>query len=138
MPFISGRCTSSIDPQITGLAPDPSAIPCLTVDSAGNTIDNGTCAYGTESYTGFGNAQNGSERAPGYRQVDLSAFKVLHITESHTLELRGDAFNAFNIASYGAPNASLAAYRPTTPGFGLITSTSSSQRVMQVSLHYKF
>jgi hypothetical protein len=117
---------------------DPSAIPCLTVDAAGNTIDNGSCAYGTESYTGFGNAQNGSERAPGYRQIDLSAFKTFHITESHTLELRGDAFNAFNIASYGPPNASLTSYRPTTPGFGLITSTNSTQRVMQVSLHYKF
>jgi hypothetical protein len=117
---------------------DPSAIPCLNYDANGNTIDNGTCAYGTESYNGFGNAQNGSERAPGFRQIDLSAFKTFHITETHTLELRGDAFNALNIASYGAPNASLTAYRPNTQGFGLITSTLSSQRVMQVSMHYKF
>jgi hypothetical protein len=117
---------------------DPSAIPCLNVDAAGNTIDNGTCAYGTESYTGFGNAQNGSERAPGYRQIDLSTFKIFHITESHTLELRGDAFNAFNIASYAPPTASLTSYRPTAPGLGLISGTNSSQRVMQVSVHYKF
>ncbi|HEY3988167.1 MAG TPA: TonB-dependent receptor [Acidobacteriaceae bacterium] len=117
---------------------DPSAVPCLTADKSGNTIDNGTCAYGTESYTGFGNTQNGSERAPGFRQIDLSAFKTFHITETHTLELRGDAFNAFNIASYGPPNASLTAYRPTTPGFGLIKTTLSSQRVMQVSMHYRF
>ncbi len=117
---------------------DPSAIPCLNYDANGNTIDNGTCAYGTESYNEFGNAQNGSERAPGFRQVDLSAFKTFHITETHTLELRGDAFNALNIASYGAPNASLTAYRPNTQGFGLITNTLSSQRVMQVSMHYKF
>lgn len=117
---------------------DASAIPCLTVDAAGNTIDNGSCAYGTESYTGFGNAQNGSERAPGYRQIDLSAFKTFHITETHTLELRGDAFNAFNIASYAPPTSSLTSYHANALGLGLISGTNSTQRVMQVSMHYKF
>lgn len=118
---------------------DQSAIPCLSYDANGNTIDNGTCAYGAESYNAFGNAQNGSERAPGYREIDLSAFKTFHITETHTLELRGDAFNAFNMASYAAPASSnVTAYRPNNPGFGLITATNSTQRVMQVSMHYKF
>lgn len=115
---------------------DPSATPCLSVDSAGNNIDNGVCAYGSESYTGFGNAQNGSERAPGYRQIDLSAFKVFTLAESHTLELRGDAFNAFNLASYSSPDSSLG--DAAIGRLGLITGTQSSQRVMQVSMHYKF
>jgi hypothetical protein len=60
------------------------------------------------------------------------------VTETHTLELRGDAFNAFNMASYGPPSASLTAYRVNNPGFGLITTTNSTQRVMQVSMHYRF
>lgn len=115
---------------------DPSATPCLSTDSAGNTIDNGSCAYGAESYTGFGNAQNGSERAPGYRQVDLSAFKTFRITDSQSLEFRGDAFNALNLASYAAPDSTLS--DAATGRLGLITSTLSSQRVMQVSLHYRF
>ncbi len=116
---------------------DPSAVPCITFDNNGDTIDNGTCAYGVESFNNFGNAQNGSERAPGFRQVDLSAFKTFKITESQTLELRGDAFNALNIASYGPPNSQLedAAYANS---FGLITNTNSSQRIMQVSMHYRF
>jgi Carboxypeptidase regulatory-like domain/TonB-dependent Receptor Plug Domain/TonB dependent receptor len=112
---------------------DPSATPCLATDANGNTIDNGTCAYGGESYTGFGNAQNGSERAPGFRQVDLSAFKTFKITEKQTLQLRGEAFNALNLASYAPPNNNL-----YSPQLGLITATNSSQRIMQVSMHYRF
>jgi len=112
---------------------DPSASPCLTTDKSGNTLDNGTCAYGGESYTQFGNAQNGSERAPGYRQVDLSAFKTFNITEGQSLQLRGEAFNALNIASYAPPNNNL-----YSPQLGLITGTNSSQRIMQVSMHYRF
>jgi hypothetical protein len=115
---------------------DPSAVPCLATDANGNTIDNGTCAYGEESYTGFGNARNGSERAPGFRNVDLSAFKTFKLANSQTLELRGEAFNALNIASYAAPNANL--YSAYSGTFGLITSTNSTQRIMQVSLHYRF
>jgi hypothetical protein len=112
---------------------DASATPCTQFDSNGNTIDNGSCAYGAESYNGFGNAQNGSERAPGFRQVDLSAFKTFKVTESQTLELRGEAFNALNIASYAPPQTYI-----FSPQFGLITGTNSSQRVMQVSMHYRF
>lgn len=116
---------------------DASTVPCISFDNNGNTVDNGSCAYGVESFNGFGGSQNGSERAPGFRQVDLSAFKTFKLTESHTLELRGDAFNALNIASYGPPDSQLeyAAYANT---FGQITNTNSSQRVMQVSMHYRF
>jgi hypothetical protein len=115
------------------LGTDPSAMPCTTILANGNTYDNGTCAYGVESENGFGNAQNGSERAPGFRQVDLSVFKTFSITEAQSLQLRFEGFNALNLASYAPPNTSL-----TSPEFGLITGTNSSQRVMQVSLHYKF
>jgi hypothetical protein len=119
---------------------DPSAIPCLSYDSNLNTVDNGSCAYGVESYTGFGNTQNGSERAPGFRQIDLSVFKSFRVTESNTLELRGDAFNAFNIASYAPPvSSSVTAYNSTaSSSWGRIESTNSSQRVLQVSMHYTF
>ena len=70
-------------------------------------------------------------------QVDLSGMKTFHITESQSLQLRGDAFNALNIASYAPPNAQLedAAYANV---FGQITKTNSSQRIMQVSMHYSF
>lgn len=115
---------------------DPSAVPCTTHDTNLNTVDNGTCAYGYEGYNGFGNASNGSERAPGYRQVDLAASKSFHISGAQNLLLRGEAFNALNLASYAAPNNSLSASLSNL--FGRITGTNSSQRIMQVSLHYQF
>ncbi len=105
---------------------DPSAVPC-------KGAFNGTCAYGVQLPTGFGNAHNGTERAPGYQQIDLSAFKTFRTFESQTLQFRVDGFNVFNIASYGPPNSTL-----TSGLFGQITSTQSSQRVLQLSLHYKF
>lgn len=123
---------------------DSSALPCITFDSNGdgNIADNGSCAYAEESYNYFGNTMNGSERAPGYRQVDLSAMKIFHITERHTLELRGDAFNALNIVSYGAPDSWLGDYNPNATNghglFGTISSSNSSQRIMQISMHYRF
>lgn len=115
---------------------DPSAVPCTQFDNSGNTIDNGVCAYGLESYNGFGNSQNGSERAPGFRQVDLSAFKTFKVAEGQSLELRGDAFNALNMASYGPPDQLLEA--AGWGALGQITYTNSSQRILQVSMHYRF
>jgi len=128
---IVGRTTSNL------FGTDPSAVPCTTLDkTTGNAVDNGTCAYGYESANSFGNASNGSERAPGYRQVDLAASKSFQITGGQTLLLRGEAFNALNLASYAAPVNTLSSSLGTT--FGRITSTNSSQRIMQVTVHYQF
>jgi hypothetical protein len=115
---------------------DPSAAPCLTYDANGNPLDNGACAYGVESYNYFGNAQNGSERAPGYRKVDVGAFKVFTIAEAQTLELRGEAFNVGNIASYAPPDSWLP--DSSIGWLGKINSTNSTQRILQVSMHYRF
>lgn len=115
---------------------DPTAVPCLAFDKNGNTINNGVCPYGQESETGFGNAQNGSERAPGFRQIDLSASKTFQIAGSQTLLFRGDAFNAFNLASYSSPDNNLV--DAAVGRLGLITSTLSSPRILQVAMHYMF
>ena len=46
-------------------------------------------------------SKNSTERAPGYRQVDLSLFKDFHLwNEQNVLGFRADFFNIFNIASY--------------------------------------
>ena len=108
---------------------DPSATPCL---QAG--VDNGTCAYGNEGSFEFGSAHNSSERAPGYRQVDMSLFKDFHVWgENHVLGFRADFFNLFNIASYGYPDNNI-----NDSSFGLINSVRSPPRQIQLSLHYSF
>jgi hypothetical protein len=105
---------------------DPSATPC-------SGPDNGVCAYGVAAANTFGTAKNSTERAPGYRQVDMSLFKDFHLwREGHVLGFRADFFNIFNIASYSNPGNSIGT------GFGLISSVRSPARQIQLSLHYMF
>jgi len=110
---------------------DPSAIPCPA-----NT-NNGVCAYGVPSGNTFGTASVGSERAPDFKQVDGAAFKDFHITEGQAIGFRADAFNLFNIVSYGNPDSGV-----VDSNFGHIsdqgTPVRSSSRVVQLALHYTF
>jgi Carboxypeptidase regulatory-like domain/TonB dependent receptor len=107
----------------------PSATPCPT------GTDNGVCAYSAESSTAFGTATNGSEIGPGFRQIDISAFKAFNFTEHQDVEFRADAFNAFNFANYGNPDTGV-----TDSNFGVISGTrnSNGQRIIQLGLNYKF
>ena len=106
---------------------DPSATVC-------GATDNGICAYGAESTNAFGTAHVGTERAPGYRVVDTSAFKQFRTYKEQYIQFRADAFNVGNIASYSAP----ASTATTTATFGQITSTLSPARQIQLSLKYAF
>ena len=113
---------------------DPSATPCLPNQQNPTGADNGVCAYGVAASNTFGTAHNSTERAPGYRQVDMSLFKDFHVwKEQHILSFRADFFNIFNIASYGNPDSGI-----NDSSFGLISSVRSPARQIQLSLHYMF
>jgi hypothetical protein len=111
---------------------DPSATYCQTPG-----VDNGTCAFGIPATNTFGTARNGSLRGPGYLNVDTSAFKNFTIIHEQTLGFRFDAFNAFNIASYGNPDSGI-----TDSNFGNISNqgqpTRSQERHLQFSANYRF
>ncbi len=109
---------------------DPSATPCTMPG-----VDNGVCAFGTPADNTFGTARNGNVRGPGYLNVDMSAFKDFHTFREQTLGFRFDAFNAFNIVSYGNPNTSL-----TDPNFGKVSNQNvrSVERHLQFSANYRF
>jgi hypothetical protein len=118
---------------------DPSATPCtLLPSSVGN---NPSCAYGNElnavtfgQQYAFGTAHVGTERAPGFRDVDVSAFKQFRTYKEQYVQFRADAFNVGNISSYAAPAATVS----TTATFGQITSNLSPPRQIQMSLKYAF
>ena len=113
---------------------DPSAVPCLTAG-----VDDGTCAYGTAGQFTFGTAANGTERGPGYRQVDTSFFKDFYVWHEHVLGFRADFFNIFNIASYGNPDNSITDFQPPpNNNFGRISSVRSPERQIQLGLRYSF
>lgn len=96
-------------------------------------VDNGVCAYGVPAVNQFGTASVGTERAPGYDQVDLSASKTFSLGRSNSLAFQTDFFNAFNIASYDNPDSGV-----TDANFGQIVATRSLPRQIQFSLHYEF
>jgi Carboxypeptidase regulatory-like domain len=117
---------------------DPSAIPCTTPG-----VDNGVCAFGAPAPNTFGDARNGNTRGPRYLNVDMSAFKDFHTFREQTFGFRFDAFNAFNIASYGNPDTNI-----TDTNFGNISNQGaangiqqavrSTERRLQFSANYRF
>jgi hypothetical protein len=54
-------------------------------------------------------------------------------SESHTLQLRWEAFNLFNHNSFANPTAGI-----TGTTFGTITSSASAPREMQFAFRYSF
>jgi hypothetical protein len=78
-----------------------------------------------------GNAPRDYLRAPGYRDVDLGIFRNISF-ERFTLQLRGEATNAFNLVSLNAPTANLASSLD-----GKITSA-ASPRLIQVGARFTF
>jgi hypothetical protein len=109
---------------------DPSATPCTTPG-----VDNGVCAFGAPASNAFGDARNGNVRGPGYLNVDMSAFKDFHIVREQSVGFRFDAFNAFNIVSYGNPDIGI-----TDSNFGNVSNQGvrSAERHLQFSANYRF
>jgi hypothetical protein len=111
---------------------DPSATPCKTAGGLINSLGV-PCAYGVPAEGQFGNDQNGSERGPGAKNVDLSAYKAFRTVGNQYFKLRADAFNVLNTPSYNQPNP-----RAGSGQFGRITSTISGPRQLQISGVYTF
>ena len=75
-------------------------------------------------------------RGPGYHNVDISAFKEFRTYKNQNLGFRFDAFNVFNIVSYGNPDTGI-----TDSAFGEIGQQNvirSVERHLQFSLKYTF
>lgn len=113
---------------------DPSATYC-PLDESGNPTDNGSCAFAVAAPNTFGDARNGNVRGPGYLNVDMSAFKDFHTFREQTIGFRFDAFNAFNIVSYGNPDSGIG-----DGNFGNVSTQGvrSSERHLQFSANYRF
>jgi hypothetical protein len=109
---------------------DASAAPCKTAG-----VDNGICAFGVPAPNTFGTESNGALRGPGFFNTDLSAFKDFHTFREETIGFRFDAFNAFNIVSYGNPDSGI-----NDSNFGNVSlqTPRSTERHLQFSMHYNF
>jgi hypothetical protein len=72
-------------------------------------------------------------RADGVNNIDLSLFKDTAITERVIIQLRCEAFNAFNRTQFNGPELS-----PTNTNFGRVTSAANLPRTYQLALRLKW
>jgi hypothetical protein len=97
-------------------------------------VDNGTCAYGVPALGELGSAGVGTERAPGFFNLDTSLGKRFAITERHNLEFRAEFFNILNFVSWANPGQDITA----PASFGSITGQANAPRNIQFGLKYRF
>ncbi len=89
---------------------------------------------GTTVYTRLGTLGRNQVFGPGYRTVNFSLQKNLHLAEGYTLELHGDAFNLLNSAEFTNPNSNV-----TGGNFGQIEGTQVySNREIQLAARFTF
>jgi hypothetical protein len=80
----------------------------------------------------FGNSPRLAFHNPGLETMDLIASKSFQVTESLRIDLRGEAFNAFNHVNLGSANNTM-----TSQAFGTIGSALPS-RIIQFGLKLAF
>ena len=90
----------------------------------------------------FGNSGTGIIHGPGQFNFDISVVKTTIIRERHTIQFRGEFFNAFNHPQFSNPNFGQGAVYGlpnfAAGNFGQITSTSVNPRIIQLALKYMF
>jgi hypothetical protein len=92
-----------------------------------------TAVFGPNALGTFGSSGKNNLRGPGSFDTDIALLKDLKIHERYMLQIRAEAYNAFNNVSFGAPDATL-----TDPTFGQILTTSNSPRILQFALKLLF
>ncbi|MGH9826765.1 MAG: hypothetical protein ACREDR_26355, partial [Blastocatellia bacterium] len=90
-----------------------------------------TSLFSAEPLGQFGNSRRRFFHGPGINNWDLALLKNTKLTESKSLELRFEAFNAFNHVSFSNPDGSF------NGNFGFVTSD-IGPRVLQVALKFLF
>jgi len=96
--------------------------------------------------TGFGSCGVGILRGPSQLNLDLGIQRNFAITEGTGLQFRIEFFNFTNTPKFGKPNSDFAGGDscsgsvciPNNPSFGLISSTVSNPRIIQMALKYNF
>jgi hypothetical protein len=81
----------------------------------------------------LGTSGRNSIRGMGTRSLDLSLTRVIRVTGAQDIEVRVDAFNAFNWFQWGQPATAL----NNLATFGQIT-TAGAPRAMQFAIKYRF
>jgi hypothetical protein len=93
----------------------------------------GAPVIGPDGETGFGNLGRNTFRGPTQQNWDMSLGKDFRITESKSFRFAADFFNIWNHPIFGSPNSIFNGL-----GFGTITSTKGTPRLIQLSGRFSF
>ena len=121
------------DPARTGIA-GQRANQVLDDPYGAKTLENylNPAAFAQPAVGTYGNQVRNGITGPGSRVVDLALVRAFRFAETHRLEARMEAFNAFNWFRWNNPQSNL-----NNTQFGRITSA-GDPRVMQFALKYSF
>ena len=149
-PVIQGSVADGVDP---GLAPSLSNGSTLYPEVVGNpNLSNpslghwfNTAAFADPAYGTFGNAGRNILVGPGFANVDISLGKtfLLH-WEGIKLDVRADAYNAFNHINFGNPDANVgytSSGALADPTAGTITGpagNNGNRRILQMGARLTF
>lgn len=97
----------------------------------GNAYFN-TSLFSNEQLGQFGNSPRRFFHGPGLNNFDIALLKNTKITETKQLELRFEAFNAFNHAQFTNPTGEI-----NSSQFGVVTNARAA-RIMQVGAKFLF
>ncbi|PYX66659.1 MAG: hypothetical protein DMG74_03245 [Acidobacteria bacterium] len=104
------------------------------VDSLGVPLGiSGAPVIGPNGETGFGNLSRNDFRGPRQQNWDVSIGKNFRITEGKTFKFAADFFNIWNHPIFASPNSIFNGL-----GFGTITSTKGTPRLIQLSGRFSF
>ena len=82
----------------------------------------------------YGNLGRDTLTGPGLATWDVSLLKTTRLAERGNLQFRAEFFNVLNHANFGIPNAVVFTPTGVSPTAGLITSTATSSRQIQLGL----
>ncbi len=98
--------------------------------------------------TGFGDCGVGILRGPSQLNLDLAIQRNFPVTEGSVLQFRVEFFNFTNTPKFGKPSSDFAGGCSSgsvctpdnlnNPSFGIISSTVSNPRILQLALKYSF
>jgi hypothetical protein len=91
-------------------------------------------AFSLPTVRTWGSLGRGTLRGPGLETVDLSIIKNTALTERVGLQFRVEFFNALNHTNLGVPNPIVFTGTAVSPSAGLITTTATTSRQIQLGL----
>jgi outer membrane receptor protein involved in Fe transport len=140
-PVIQGSVRGNIDPGLTAgtLFPNQVGDPHVSNPTINQWFN--PAAYANPAPGTFGNVKRNSLVGPRFSNVNFSIAKTFPIHEAMGLEIRANAYNAFNHINFSNPDANVGHNGSGGLGdtaAGAISSINGSQRIIELGAHFRF